>query len=77
MEHLYDHHFLAQTTHPELKRVKKHKSIISTNKWDLGLFNVSPAHISVKSGVVPHFSNQQPIADADVRDLAKDMIDEL
>ena len=57
--------------------IQKHQSIISTSQWDLGLFNVSPAHISVKSGVVPHFSNQQPIADADIRDLAKDLIDEL
>ena len=57
--------------------IQKHRSIISTSQWDLGLFNVSPAHISVKSDVVPHFSNQRPIADADVRDLAKDMIDEL
>ena len=57
--------------------IQKHRSIISTSQWDLGLFNVSPAHISVKSDVGPHFSNQRPIADADVRDLAKDMIDEL
>ena len=27
--------------------IQKHRSIISTSQWDLGLFNVSPAHISV------------------------------
>ena len=57
--------------------VLKYQSIISCSQWDLGVLSDTPAHISVKTGTIPHFSKQRMISDPEVRIVAAKMIAEL
>ena len=38
--------------------VLKYQSIILHSQWDLGVLSDTPAHISVTTGAIPHFSKQ-------------------